>query len=154
MKECTGRIGATGMCLGGHLAYRCALDARVAAAVCYFATDLHSRSLGRGKDDDSLRRANQIRGELVMIFGKKDNHVPPEGRDLIRRTLHEEGVCFSFYEVSHAQHAFIRDELSKGRYDAATAGVCWAMAMELFDRVLKTDLGPREGGEQVIEDIC
>ena len=52
-----------------------------------------------------------------MIFGKSDNHVPPEGRDLIRKTLHEAGVDFSFYEVFGAQHAFIRDELSKGRYD-------------------------------------
>ena len=91
------------MCLGGHLAYRCALDKRVSAAVCYFATDIHSHSLGEGKKDDSLERAGDIKGELVMIFGKQDNHVPPKGRDLIRKTLHDKEVCFSFYEVSHAQ---------------------------------------------------
>ena len=91
------------MCLGGHLAYRCALDKRVSAAVCYFATDIHSHSLGLGKDDDSLERAGDIKGELVMIFGKADNHVPPHGRDLIRETLHEKGVCFGFYEIAHAQ---------------------------------------------------
>lgn len=144
LKTCNGRIGATGMCLGGHLAYRCALDARVAAAVCYFATDIHSRSLGLGVKDDSLARAGDVRGELVLvsfffflslgdvvrlggwvgarawrgksecyklifggqIFGKKDNHVPPEGRDLIRKTLHEKGVVFSFYEVAQAQRRF------------------------------------------------
>lgn len=39
----------------------------------------------------------------MQIFGKKDNHVPSEGRDLVRKTLHEKGVCFSFYEVAHAQ---------------------------------------------------
>ena len=33
-----GKIGATGMCLGGHLAFRAAFDKRVSAAVCYFAT--------------------------------------------------------------------------------------------------------------------
>ena len=55
------------MCLGGHLAYRCALDKRVAAAVCYFATDIHSNSLGEGKKDDSLERAGDIKGELVMV---------------------------------------------------------------------------------------
>lgn len=38
LKTCTGRIGATGMCLGGHLAYRAALDKRVIAATCFFAT--------------------------------------------------------------------------------------------------------------------
>lgn len=103
LQTCTGRIGATGMCLGGHLAFRCALDRRVASAICYFATDIHSHTLGEGKHDDSLERSGDIRGELVMIFGKQDNHVPPEGRDLIRRTLHEKGVCFSFYEIAHAQ---------------------------------------------------
>ena len=75
LDTCNGRIGATGMCLGGHLAYRCALDPRISAAVCYFATDIHSHSLGAGKDDDSLKRAGDIKGELVMIFGKLDNHV-------------------------------------------------------------------------------
>lgn len=94
------------MCLGGHLAYRCALDPRVVSAVCYFATDIHSATLGAGKNDDSLKRAGDIKGELVMIFGKMDNHVPPEGRDLIRKTLHEKGVLFSFFEPAWAQREF------------------------------------------------
>lgn len=67
LATCNGRVGATGMCLGGHLAYRCALDSRVKAAVCYFATDVHSGSLGAGKRDDSLARAGDIKGELLMV---------------------------------------------------------------------------------------
>lgn len=55
------------MCLGGHLAYRCALDKRVKAAVCYFATDIHSKTLAEGKNDDSLARAGDIEGELLMV---------------------------------------------------------------------------------------
>ena len=55
------------MCLGGHLAYRCALDSRVKAAVCYFATDIHSKTLARGKNDDSLARSGDIKGELLMV---------------------------------------------------------------------------------------
>jgi dienelactone hydrolase len=66
LPTCTGRIGTTGMCLGGHLAYRCALDPRVSAGVCYFATDIHSATLGAG-GDDSLKRAKDIKGELVMV---------------------------------------------------------------------------------------
>jgi carboxymethylenebutenolidase len=159
------------MCLGGHLAYRCALDPRVVSAICYFATDVHSATLGAGKADDSLARARDIKGELVMIFGKLDNHVPAEGRDLIRKTLHDAGVSFSFYENAGAQReflfpwagsliadltvdAFIRDELSKGRYDAALTGVCFEMLKELFGRTLRSDLGPRSGGEVEIEDVC
>ncbi|CAA9965582.1 hypothetical protein PTNB73_07195 [Pyrenophora teres f. teres] len=111
-------------------------------------------TLGKGKNDDSLARTKDIKGELVMIFGKMDNHVPPEGRDLIRKTLHEAGVTFSFYEPAWAQHAFIRDELSKGRYDAALSGICFEMLKELFNRTLRSDLGPRSGGDVEIEDVC
>jgi dienelactone hydrolase len=67
LETCTGRIGATGMCLGGHLALRCAFDPRVVASVCYFATDIHSATLGAGEQDDSLKRIPEIKGELVMV---------------------------------------------------------------------------------------
>ena len=67
LPTCNGHVGATGMCLGGHLAYRCALDKRVKASVCYFATDVHSHTLAEGKKDDSLERAGDIEGELLMV---------------------------------------------------------------------------------------
>lgn len=67
LPTCNGQVGATGMCLGGHLAYRCALDSRVKASVCYFATDIHSKTLAWGKNDDSLERAGDIKGEMLMV---------------------------------------------------------------------------------------
>ena len=62
--------------------------------------------MGKGKRDDSLERAGEIRGEMVMIFGKMDGHVPAEGRDLIRRRMGEEGVRFSWVELEGAQREF------------------------------------------------
>jgi carboxymethylenebutenolidase len=50
--------------------------------------------------------------------------------------------------------AFIRDELSKGRYDPAISKVCFEMLLELFSRTLKVDVGERSGGKQKIEDVC
>ncbi|RFU34419.1 hypothetical protein B7463_g1907, partial [Scytalidium lignicola] len=154
LPTCTGRIGTTGMCLGGHLAFRCSLDPRISAAVTYFATDIHSATLGLGKKDDSLARSREIKGELAVIFGTADTHVPPEGRDLIRKTLRDNGVRFSFYEFADAQHAFIRDELSKGRYDPAITKICFEVLLELFNRRLKTDLGEHDGVTREIEHIC
>lgn len=154
LPTCNGRIGATGMCLGGHLAFRCALDPRVLASVTYFATDLHSATLGSPQPDDSLARAGEIAGELAVIHGTLDNHVPPEGRDRIRKTLRDKGVIFSWYEVAWAQHAFIRDELSKGRYDPAVSKVCFEILLELFGRTLKVDLGDQSGAKLKIENSC
>lgn len=53
-----------------------------------------------------------------------------------------------------ALDAFIRDELSKGRYDPGIAAICFAMLTELFNRTLRSDLGPRSGGEMEPEDVC
>lgn len=154
LKTCNGKVGATGMCLGGHLAFRAALDPRVSAAVCFFATDIHNHALGKGQQDDSLERSKEIKGELVMIFGCKDNHVPLEGRDLIRSTLRKNGIDMTFIEINDAQHAFIRDEMSKGRYDPATTKVCMEWLFELFTRKLKLDYGEHDGKAEKIENVC
>lgn len=49
--------------------------------------------------------------------------------------------------------AFIRDELSKGRYDPAIAGICFQMLLELYSRVLRSDLGPSEAAGEP-ENVC
>ncbi|KAI8201308.1 hypothetical protein K4K52_007265 [Colletotrichum sp. SAR 10_76] len=165
LPTCTGLIGSTGMCLGGHLAVRASLDPRITACVSYFATDIHSRTLGPHSAKNTSTTAPEgsthtldllptlAHAEVAMIFGVKDTHVPAEGRDLIRAKLREAGVTTSFYEFAWAQHAFIRDELSKGRYDPAITKVCFEVLLELFGRVLKTDLGaPEVVGEP--EHVC
>ncbi|KAF4581981.1 carboxymethylenebutenolidase [Ophiocordyceps camponoti-floridani] len=165
LPNCTGLIGATGMCLGGHLAVRAALDARVSACVSYFATDIHSRTLGPHSSPDSspsgppssshtIDRLSEIKAEVALIFGVKDTHVPDAGRDLIRAKFRDAAIVFSFYEVAWAQHAFIRDELSKGRYDPAVSKVCFELLLELFGRVLKTELGPRDAAVKPPEHVC
>ncbi|KAG6304006.1 hypothetical protein E4U09_002274 [Claviceps aff. purpurea] len=165
LPTCTGRIGATGMCLGGHLAVRSALDPRITATVAYFATDIHSRTLGPHPSANSshtpppssnhtLDLFANLKGELSLLFGLKDTHVPDQGRDLIRQKLREAGVVFSFHEFAWAQHAFIRDELSKGRYDPAITKTCFEILLEVFGRILKTDLGEREGGPVELEHVC
>jgi carboxymethylenebutenolidase len=158
LPNCTGRVAVTGMCLGGHLAFRAAFDPRVLASVCFFATDIHSKTLGKGKNDDSLARVE--RGdlsdghtELVLIFGKQDTHVPRAGRDLIRKTLEDANVTFSWLEVQ-AQHAFIRDEHSKGRWDAALTRSCFNFMMEVFDRTVARDLGKHVPVTGEIKHVC
>ncbi|KZT52417.1 dienelactone hydrolase [Calocera cornea HHB12733] len=154
--KCNGRIAATGMCLGGHLAFRAAFDPRVLATVCWFATDIHSATLGKGKQDDSLIkvRAGELKGKgELMIFGKQDTHVPREGRDLIRKTLEDAGVTLSFIEVQ-AQHAFVRDEQSKGRWDAALTRNLFGFMMEVFERTVGRDLGRRVPQSGEIEHVC
>src|SRR5579872_27925 len=54
LEDCTGRLGVMGICIGGHLAFRAAMNPDVLATACFYATDLHSHTLGQGKTDNSL----------------------------------------------------------------------------------------------------
>ncbi|EER31894.1 hypothetical protein CTRG_04677 [Candida tropicalis MYA-3404] len=154
LPTCNGKIGATGMCLGGHLAFRAALDPRVLASTCWFATDIAQHSLGKGMNDDSLKRCGEIKGELLYIAGTKDTHVPFEMRSLIREELHKNEVAVHFAEIDSAQHAFIRDESSKGRYDPAVTKYLFDWMLEIFNRRLKLDYGDHDGKDNKVEHVC
>ncbi len=130
---CTGQLGAMGICLGGHLAFRAAMNPDVRAAACFYGTDLDTHTLGKGEADDSLARAGDIKGELLCVWGRQDPHIPLAGRNLIRQTLEDTGTRYQWHEVNGA-HAFLRDE--GPRYDPALAYHCYGMVTELFHRRL------------------
>ncbi len=131
--RCTQALGAFGICLGGHLAFRAALDVRILSTVCFYATDLHKASLGSG-GDDSLQRAGEIRGELMMAWGRQDPHVPVEGRMAILSRLNEVGTRLSWHEVNGA-HAFLRDE--GPRYNPELASALLGLALGVLGRTLR-----------------
>ena len=109
------------------------------AAVCLFATDVHKGSLGMNGDDTLARISGGSIGvatEVTMVFGKQDNHIPAEGRALIYSSLSDAQVDFQWLELN-AQHAFIRDELSKGRYDPALTAIVQQVMFEIFKRRLQ-----------------
>lgn len=132
-EACTGRLATLGVCLGGHLAYRAALNPSVSAAACFYATDIHSGTLGEGKSDDSLARMGELKAETLFVWGRQDPHVPFAGREKIRARLEEVGANYEWHEVN-AQHAFLRDE--GYRYDPALFVQATGWMFSLFSRVL------------------
>jgi len=131
--DCTGKLGAMGICMGGHLAFRAAMNPEIAGTVCFYATDIHSGSLGEGKHDDSLARAGDIQGELFMAWGRQDPHVPAEGRLKLLTALTSLNTRLNWHEVNGA-HAFLRDE--GPRYDPAHAHALMSLVFDFFHRRL------------------
>lgn len=131
--DCTGKLGAMGICIGGHLAFRAAMNPDVLATACFYATDIHKGSLGEGMQDDSLKRAKDIHGELLMIWGRQDPHIPLEGRMKVLARLNELNTRMSWHEVNGA-HAFMRDEGI--RYDPELAYSLYGLVFDLFHRKL------------------
>lgn len=132
-EHCTGQLGAVGICIGGHLAFRAAMNPEVLATTCFYATDIHKRGLGKGMKDNSLDRIPELKGELLMIWGRQDPHVPAEGRTKVHTALAAAGTNFTWHEFNGA-HAFMRDE--GYRYDPELALQCYQLALGLFRRKL------------------
>ena len=127
-----GRLGAAGFCIGGHLAFRAALQPDVRATVCFYGTGIHNGELGLDADSGSLERAGEIRGELLMVFGALDPHVPEEGRAWIESALRNAGTSFSV-SLYPSDHAFMRDE--GARYDPQSTDQAFGEMVALFGRV-------------------
>ena len=130
---CNGNVGAMGVCIGGHLAFRAAINAHIKAAFCLYPTDIHSNTLPSAKGNDSFTRAQDIQGEVTLIFGKQDPHVPQEGRQKLYQHFQAIGLNYCWLEVN-AQHAFMRDE--GDRYDPALALEMYSKAQQFFQRLL------------------
>lgn len=132
-QDCTGRLGVMGICMGGHLAFRAAMNQGVLASACFYATDIHKGTLGEGMHDDSMARAVDIKGELLMVWGRQDPHVPTDGRMRILEHLNQLGTKLNWHEVNGA-HAFLRDE--GVRYDPELARSMFGLVLDLFHRTL------------------
>ena len=128
-----GNFGAMGYCIGGHLAFRAALNPNIKATACFYATDLHTQIIPNQPGQHSMDRLADIKGELLMIWGKQDPHVPDAGRVKIHQHLISCGNNFTWHEFN-AQHAFMRDEGE--RYDPALALQVYQMAVGFFQRTL------------------
>ncbi len=127
------RLGALGFCIGGHLAFRAALQPDVRGTVCFYPTGLHDGKLGKDDDAGSLARARDIAGELLLVFGTADPHVPEDARARIAEALTRAGTSFAT-RLFAAEHAFMRDE--GPRYDPEATDRAWDEAIAFLRRTL------------------
>lgn len=127
-----GKIGVGGFCIGGHLAFRGALHNSVRATVCFYGTGIHNGKLGADADAGSLERVAEIGGELLLVWGARDPHIPIEGREQIEKALGAAGVNFS-QRTYDAEHAFMRDE--GPRYDSEATDLAFADMIAFYRRV-------------------
>ncbi len=127
-----GQFGAAGFCIGGHLAMRAALQPEVRATVCFYATGVHNGKLGQDDDAGTLAALPRIGGQLLLVWGEHDPHIPPAGRATVEAGLREAGVRFE-QRLHPAEHAFMRDE--GPRFDPACTDAAWGQALGFFGGV-------------------
>jgi carboxymethylenebutenolidase len=122
---------AAGFCFGGHLAFRAALLPEVRATTCFYGTGIHNGKLGCDAAD-SLGRASEIKGKLLMVFGTLDPHIPEEGRTVIDSALKAANVDYEI-QLYPAEHTFMRDE--GARHDPEATDQAFGTMIGLFREI-------------------
>jgi carboxymethylenebutenolidase len=130
-----GQLGAAGFCIGGHLAFRAALNADVKATACFYPTGVHNGKLGLDDDAGTLQRTSEIQGRMLLVWGEHDPHIPEAGRALVEDGLRAGGVAFD-RRMYPAEHAFMRDE--GPRFDPEATDAAFADAVGFFRASFRT----------------
>ena len=120
LPECNGRIGATGFCTGGTLAYLAAARLDIDAAVSYYGTQIH----------EFLDEGRNITCPAVFHMGLQDDRVP-EGLSETARAAWD-GVPNLEIHTYDAGHAFAHTGRSEYYAEAASLRA-HARTFDLFD---------------------
>lgn len=129
-----GALGVAGFCIGGHLAFRGALQPDVRATVACYPTGVHNGKLGKDADAGTLGRLKDIRGALLLVYGATDPHVPEDARATIARGLAAAGTRVTT-KIYAGEHAFMRDE--GPRFDPASTDEAFREAIAFLRTALQ-----------------
>jgi carboxymethylenebutenolidase len=129
------RLGAMGFCIGGHLAFRAALQPDVRGTACFYPTGVHDGRLGKDDDAGTLARVRGggVAGEMLLVFGTADPHVPEAARAVLADALTQGGTSVTT-RLFAAEHAFMRDE--GPRFDPEATDRAWDEAIAFLRRTL------------------
>jgi carboxymethylenebutenolidase len=116
-------IFAIGYCMGGRAAFLAALTLPLAGAVSYYGGGIAPNATNPGL----LGRASGIQAPLLLFWGGRDKHIPPEQVRAVTDALRATGKNFVNVEISNADHAFFCD--ARASYSPAAALLAWPLTL-------------------------
>ena len=123
MPECTGKVGATGFCLGGALAFAAATQSKVDASVPYYGSAIN----------DMLDQVGELECPTMFHYGSNDPFIPEEKiAEVEQAVAGKSNVVVHRYDAGHAFSNWDAPSM----YDEAAANLAWGRTLEF----LKTNL--------------
>jgi carboxymethylenebutenolidase len=121
------RIGVTGFCLGGGLAFftACRLSAEIAAAAPFYGMVL----------DEWIEAVKDVTVPVHLFFGGADPFIPPERVRQVESRFRELGKEYTLKVYPEANHGFFCNERST--YNRAAAEDAWRELTGFFRKHLQ-----------------
>jgi len=126
------RIGITGFCMGGRVAFMMATHLpQLKAAVVFYGGNI---LVPWGRGPAPFERSESIRCPVLGLFGEDDPNPNPEDVAKIDAELARHGVPHEFHSYAGAGHAFMNEGRPSYREDAAADA--WERSLAWFRRHL------------------
>ena len=128
------RIGVTGFCMGGRIAWLMAASNKIFKATVPFYGGNIMGNWGPG--DTPFSMASNINCPMLFHFGAEDGNPSVADRDTFDAELKRLGKDFEFHTYDGAGHAFM-DYTNPDRHHEAAATAAWPRTIEFFNKHLK-----------------
>lgn len=127
--DATGKVGALGFCIGGHMTYLAACETDLAAAASFYGGGI-AAAQGFGGGPATVERTPGIAGRILCLFGGEDAMIPESQVDAIRAALAAAGTRHEVVVYPGADHGFFCDQ--RGAYHEVAAADAWTRVLALF----------------------
>ena len=127
------RLGVTGFCMGGRVAYLMAASSSAFSAAIVFWGGNIMNSWGDGPTP--FKQTDRISCPVLGIFGEDDPNPNPADVAKIDAEMTRFGKAHEFHSYPGAGHAFMNERRPSHRPEAAADA--WRRSVEWFDRYLK-----------------
>ena len=128
------RIGVTGFCMGGRIAWLMAASNQIFKCTVPFYGGNIMGNWGPG--DTPFSMSNNINCPMLFHFGGEDGNPSVADRDTFDAELKRLGKDFEFHTYDGAGHAFM-DHTNPDRYHEASAAAAWPRTIDFFNNHLK-----------------
>jgi carboxymethylenebutenolidase len=127
------RLGVTGFCMGGRVAYLMAASSSAfSAAIVFWGGNIMS---AWGNGPAPFRLTDRISCPVLGIFGEDDPNPNPADVARIDAEMTQFGKAHEFHSYPGAGHAFMNERRPSYRPEATADA--WRRSVEWFDRYLK-----------------
>ena len=128
------RIGITGFCMGGRVAWLAAVsNPHFKAAVPFYGGFIFDRW---GEAEYSpFELSPQLNCPMMFHFGAIDPNPSPQDMDVFQKELERLGKPYEFHAYPEADHRFL--DHTFGNYQKEAAELSWARTLDFFSLHLK-----------------